>query len=242
MLGLRNLAGNNEPTKIRNEIVKTELLLAGLEPIENTDMDREVKTIFKSKLNGWVFDRALCYWVAVNYESGLPLEIANKMHFSEAPSGEIYGKTIRVDGCCGGKEPEKGLRVPEKIQTKIFAKYPKPADWCKADIDNINSELDNYSGEKFVDAYHIDSVISLKKFVETVKSMQKSDMVTVNKLELASNLAHSKTFDIFQDSDGEDRISDEDEMYEGERYKDNIQDVFNSEYDFFLTEIEKLGV
>jgi len=242
MLGFDNLAGNNQPEKRRNEIVKTELLLAGLEPIANTDMDREVKTVFKAELNGWIFFRAWVYWVAINNKSGLPLEIANKMHFSEYPSGSIYGKTIRVGGDCGCKEPVKGLRVPESIQAGIFAKYPKPADWCKADIDNLNAEFNDYSGEKFVDVYHIDSIMGLKKFVETIKSMTKSDLITVNKLELASNLAHSKTFDIFQDADGEDRIQDEDEMYDGENYKDNIQDVFNSEYDFFLTEIEKVGV
>ena len=58
-------------------------------------------------------------------------------------------------------------------------------------------------------------------------------------LELASNLAHDRTF-----YESGDIIMNEDEMYQegGENYTEEIQDRFNSYYDFYLTEIEKVFI
>ena len=56
-------------------------------------------------------------------------------------------------------------------------------------------------------------------------------------LELASNLAHDRTF-----YESGDMCMNEDEMYQegGENYTEEIQERFNDWYDFYLTEIEKI--
>lgn len=70
--------------------------------------------------------------------------------------------------------------------------------------------------------------------------MEKKDLNTIflNKLELASELAHSRTL-----YESGDICECEDDMYEDINaealiYKDVIQDRFNAFYDFYLTVIE----
>ena len=64
------------------------------------------------------------------------------------------------------------------------------------------------------------------------------DTITLNKLELASELAHERT-------KIEIGISDEGEMwiYEGGIgvYHDDVQKIFNKWYDYYLTKIEDVG-
>jgi hypothetical protein len=62
----------------------------------------------------------------------------------------------------------------------------------------------------------------------------------INAIELASNLAHNRTF-----YESGDICNNEDDMYEdpndedGTVYTDEIQDRFNNWYDYYLGEIEK---
>jgi hypothetical protein len=62
--------------------------------------------------------------------------------------------------------------------------------------------------------------------------------ITINKLELAAELAHNRTL-----YESGDICSNEDEMYEindgVESYTEEIQDRFNGWYDYYLGEIEK---
>lgn len=62
--------------------------------------------------------------------------------------------------------------------------------------------------------------------------------ITINKLELAAELAHNRTL-----YESGDICSNEDDMYEindgVESYTEEIQDRFNEWYDYYLMEIEK---
>lgn len=60
-------------------------------------------------------------------------------------------------------------------------------------------------------------------------------MTTEQILELASELAHSRTL-----YESTDIINNEDDMYNGENYTEEIQDRFNEWYDYYLTQIEKI--
>ena len=61
--------------------------------------------------------------------------------------------------------------------------------------------------------------------------------ITINALELASELAHDRTF-----YDSGDICNNEDEMYNGENYTDEIQERFNQWYDYYLTKIEECNI
>jgi hypothetical protein len=65
--------------------------------------------------------------------------------------------------------------------------------------------------------------------------------VTINKLELASELAHIRTL-----YESGDICNNEDDMYHikdgREYYTEEIQDRFNEWYDFYLSEIEKCTI
>ena len=66
--------------------------------------------------------------------------------------------------------------------------------------------------------------------------------IKVNLLELASELAHSRTL-----YESGDICNNEDDMFEDINadvltYKEEIQDRFNGWYDYYLTEIEKYKI
>jgi hypothetical protein len=61
--------------------------------------------------------------------------------------------------------------------------------------------------------------------------------ITINAIELASELAHDRTF-----YDSGDICNNEDEMYNGENYTDEIQERFNQWYDYYLTKIEQCDI
>jgi hypothetical protein len=52
-------------------------------------------------------------------------------------------------------------------------------------------------------------------------------------IELASELAHDRTL-----YESGDICNNEDDMYKGENYTEEIQDRFNHWYDYYLTKIE----
>jgi hypothetical protein len=60
-------------------------------------------------------------------------------------------------------------------------------------------------------------------------------MTQEQKIELACELAHDRTL-----YESGDICNNEDEMYEGENYKEEIQDRFNDWYDYYLTKIESV--
>jgi hypothetical protein len=65
---------------------------------------------------------------------------------------------------------------------------------------------------------------------------------TINVIELACELAHSRTFD-----ESGDIINNEDDMFETHEdgtqyYKEEIQDRFNHWYDYYLGEINKCSI
>lgn len=60
----------------------------------------------------------------------------------------------------------------------------------------------------------------------------------INEIELASELAHDATVDELSN------VYDEEELYQTDNgdvliYKDDVQDVFNRHYDYFLSKIEE---
>lgn len=54
-------------------------------------------------------------------------------------------------------------------------------------------------------------------------------------IELASELAHDRTL-----YESGDICNNEDDMYNGENYTEEIQDRFNEWYDYYLTKIESI--
>lgn len=63
-------------------------------------------------------------------------------------------------------------------------------------------------------------------------------MITINEIQLASELAHSRTL-----YESGDICDNEDDMYDdlnspSLHYKEKIQDRFNHWYDYYLTQIE----
>lgn len=63
-------------------------------------------------------------------------------------------------------------------------------------------------------------------------------MIQINEIELASELAYDATVDELSN------VYDEEELYKTEDgkvliYKDDVQDVFNRHYDYFLSKIEE---
>jgi hypothetical protein len=69
-----------------------------------------------------------------------------------------------------------------------------------------------------------------------------SEIVKINKLELASELANDATK---KEMFSKGLISDENEMYVedegGTIYTDKAQDIFNDYYDYYLTKIEEIA-
>jgi hypothetical protein len=60
-------------------------------------------------------------------------------------------------------------------------------------------------------------------------------MTTEQMIELACELAHDRTL-----YESGDICNNEDDMYEGENYTEEIQDRFNQWYDYYLTKIEQI--
>ncbi len=69
------------------------------------------------------------------------------------------------------------------------------------------------------------------------------DIIKINKLELASELANEATKD---EMFSKGLIVDEDEMYREDNgcsiYTEEAQDIFNDYYDYFLTKIEEVAI
>ena len=72
----------------------------------------------------------------------------------------------------------------------------------------------------------------MKIFFVTYKP---TNMTTEQMIELASELAHDRTL-----YESGDICNNEDEMYEGENYTEEIQNRFNEWYDYYLTKIESI--
>ena len=62
--------------------------------------------------------------------------------------------------------------------------------------------------------------------------------LTINALELASNLAHDMVCARFNDDDNLIHIEDADGIY----YTDNAQEVFNEWYEHYLNKIEQCNI
>lgn len=101
--------------------------------------------------------------------------------------------------------------------------------------------------EDFISAFNIGDVDSYTDFVrcieEEVPAEDYNDSnVTVNIVELSSELAHEATCTSFGVNVGEDSpiifVENEDE---GTRYTEEAQNVFNAYYDFYYSKIENLS-
>ena len=71
-----------------------------------------------------------------------------------------------------------------------------------------------------------------------------NELVTINKLELAAELAADATKDEMFSTG---LIADEDEMFifddgESKYFTDEAQEIFNTHYDYFLGKIEKIAI
>ncbi len=62
-------------------------------------------------------------------------------------------------------------------------------------------------------------------------------LVTINALEVASNLAHQATYD-----EQKDIIADESDLFNGENYAEEHQEVFNRWYEYFLDKLAESAI
>ena len=104
--------------------------------------------------------------------------------------------------------------------------------------------------EQFIFSEHI-SFDSHIRFIE-INNVENftPHLITINKIELASNLAHKSVIDEliipFQTDGSYSLYENEDDLFiENEdeilTYKDDVQDVFNKWYDYYLNMIEESG-
>ena len=134
---------------------------------------------------------------------------------------------------------------------------------------DFDTSPSTWSDEKFISEAEIQgNVYTLKSFeknwnnenivfdsfirfieVENVEDFT-SHLISINKIELASNLAHKSVMDEliipFQTNGSYSLYENEDDLFiedENENliYKDDVQDVFNRWYDYYLNMIEESG-
>lgn len=158
---MNNLATRDFVGEI-NDTVKTELLSADIPVLRlPSSMNTEVKTSYIGLLNGFVFYRAWTYWIC---RGEMPLEYANEIY------DNYKDLKIRAGGHAGNVKP---------IQMSHSIEYDTELErHFKNKPDNVSHEqwfaeakkiVDNPACHRFVDIYHIDTLLGLQKLVETIK-------------------------------------------------------------------------
>jgi len=169
---MKNLAGVVDCDDYINE----ELYLAGITVVKTEKYKGEVAYNFKGILNNWIFIRSWNYWIAYTklQEHGLKLKDALELHnkFYPIPSDriKILGSVIRSGGHCGAPSPdeygaqpinEELIKIANELNLDINELYVgKVSELCNKGIIKL---------ERYVDCYHIDTLIGLKEFASFVK-------------------------------------------------------------------------
>lgn len=151
-----NLAGN----KKCDRFIKEELTLAGI-PIIEAVAKGEVPYTVEGILGSFKFSRAWYYWVVYG---PVPLDIAEKLY-----ADPIGRKDVRVAGNCTCPPPhEWAFPSVEEVAKQIKA----------LGIESLNcgelAKLCNdgtINGTRYINTYHIDSLLGLKLFADTVKAL-----------------------------------------------------------------------
>jgi len=184
-----NLAGKEDADKS----ILEELYLAGIPSVKIERGRTEVPYSYIGKLGIWEFRRAWRYWtVSVpDGKCGLPLKEALKLHYKEHPTDkkQIMGNIIRSGGHADclppdeyGAQPIYNKELVEKcksigISTKSLksmgagddeTEYP---DLNYGEVLNLCNEGKSQV-ECYVKCYHIDDLIGLKEFSETIKNLE----------------------------------------------------------------------
>lgn len=142
-----------------DERVKEELMLAGIPVIKlPSHMDTEVKTRYIGLLNGFMFYRAWRYWVCTGH---MPLDKAEELY------NQHKDLEIRAGGHCGNLPPEQMSVNP--AHTKRLEQHLNDVgiDEFLKTRDNI---VDDMTEPRYVDMYHIDTLLGLQKLAEHIKN------------------------------------------------------------------------
>lgn len=188
---------NLTESKYPDETVLSELFLAGIEPI-STPLRNEKSDDFGNyygKIGNWIFKRRWGYWSAfvqikgstfennLDVINGIPLAVAMKLYNRQHPTKNInLGEVVRAGGDGNGLSPDEYVSSPiynDDLDNQLVALgYKKEFDdLIKRDVVHINrgeiAKLFNEKkliGERYVSQYHIDDLVGLKLFAETLNN------------------------------------------------------------------------
>ena len=140
--------------------VKEELLTAGIPILELGVMDREVKTRYIGILNGFVFQRAWCYWVV---KGNMPLQYAKILYEKHSDL------MIRANGDCSNPHPERSScnKDFDKLCQSYIEKYQKH-EISGEELNRIGKELEA-QGEQVIRMYHVDTQPGLCRLSEMIR-------------------------------------------------------------------------
>ena len=170
-----NLAGNKDT----DSHIREELYLADIPRIPFNPGNSEVPYTIIGKLEGWTFERAWYYYVATCLDNlGLPYDVAVELHKKTYPildkKYDTLGQAVRVDGHCGCLHP-KEFKYPslEDIEAEFVEAKKKFLLGTNFDLVRTfnTSALRELKGTKYIRRYHIDSIVGLKEFADTIKKI-----------------------------------------------------------------------
>ncbi len=102
-----------------------------------------------------------------------PVELHEKTYPILSEKYSILGKSVRVDGHCGCPHP-KDCRYPtlEDIETELVeARKEFPKITFDSQRSFSTSDLRTLDGIKYIRLYHIDTLVGLKEFADTVRKL-----------------------------------------------------------------------
>jgi hypothetical protein len=170
-----NLAGNPEC----DDYIRNELLDVGIPVIESTEPNKqEVNSKVYGKLGPFTFTRAWYYYVV---KGPIPLPVAQEMYV-----GRVGKRDVRVVGHCGCPPPDQwaehfnseGKRLTKTNTSDHKLVLQDPSTLSKVMKDLREDIIEQYcfvddpakeAIKSIVDSYHIDSMLGLKLFVDTIK-------------------------------------------------------------------------
>ena len=140
------------------------------------------------------------------------------------------------------------------VDVNMYEFDTSPATWSDEKfISEAEIQGNVYTLKSFEKNWNNENVVfdSFIRFIE-INNVEDftSHLITINKIELALNLAHKSVIDEliipFQTDGSYSLYENEDDLFiENEdeilTYKDDVQDVFNKWYDYYLNMIEESG-
>lgn len=162
---MQNLAGNPECDKF----IEDELYLAGIPSVRGPRVTREVGASITGQLGPFSFSRAWRYWVVTG---PVPLRVARVIY------EDRIGRTdIRAGGHSGCLAPETQAHYfwttqevvvdPDGIREAAWISFQEVHGASpRFKFVRSEAERDALNPEAWVDTYHIDTLVGLKRFVE----------------------------------------------------------------------------